>query len=84
MKCLIFVEFNFAFYFQYRSIFYFRLDVNVTEITTAEAQQEENQREQQDDRFQAMNTRFETMEKHIKSFNDLVGSLVDNNKRTYK
>ena len=53
--------------------------MNVTEITTAEAQQEENQDEQPDDRLQAMNTRFETMEKHIKSLADLVGSLVDNN-----
>ena len=38
--------------------------MNVTEITTVEAQQEENQNEQQDDRFQAMNARFETMETH--------------------
>ena len=30
-----------------------------------------------------MNTRFETMEKHMKSVTDLVGSLVDNNKRKY-
>ena len=32
--------------------------MKVTEITRAEAQQEENQNEQQDDRFQAINTRF--------------------------
>ena len=58
--------------------------MNVTEITTVEAQQEENQNEQQDDRFQAMNARFETMETHIKSLTDLVGSLIDNNnKRKY-
>ena len=31
-----------------------------------------------------MNTRFETMEKHIKSLTDLVESLIDNNnKRKY-
>ena len=54
--------------------------MNVTEIITAESQQEENQSKQQDDRFQAINTRFENMEKHIMSLTDLVGSLVDNNK----
>ena len=52
--------------------------MNVTEITTVEAQQEENQNEQQDDRFQAMNGRFETMEIHIKSLTDFVGFLIDN------
>ena len=56
----------------------------MNEITTAEAQQEEYQSEQQDGRFQAMSTRFETMEKYIKSLTDLVGSFVDNNnKRKY-
>ena len=55
--------------------------MNVTEITTAEAQQEGNQSEQQDDRYQAMKTRFETMEKHIKSLTVLVGYLVDNNNK---
>ena len=30
-----------------------------------------------------MNTRFETMEKHIKGGTDLVGPLIDNNKRKY-
>ena len=61
-----------------------RLNKNVNEITTAEAQQEEYQSEQQDGRFQAMSTRFETMEKYIKSLTDLVGSFVDNNnKRKY-
>ena len=56
----------------------------MNEITTAEAQQEEYQSEQQDSRFQAMSTRFETMEKYIKSLTDLVGSFVDNNnKRKY-
>ena len=54
--------------------------MNGTEITTAEAQQEENQGKQQNGRFQAMNTRFETMEKHIKSLTAVVGSWVDNNK----
>ena len=53
--------------------------MKVNEITTAEAQQEENQNEKQDDRFLAMNTRFETMEKHIKNLTDLVKSLIDNN-----
>ena len=57
--------------------------MNVTEIITAESQQEENQSKQQDDRFQAINTRFENMEKHIMSLTDLVGSLVDDNKQTY-
>ena len=38
--------------------------MNVTEITIVEAQQEENQNQQQDDRFKAMNARFETMETH--------------------
>ena len=28
-----------------------------------------------------MNTRFETMEKNIKSLTDLVGSLIDNNNK---
>ena len=28
-----------------------------------------------------MNTRFETMEKHIKSLTDLVGSLIDDNNK---
>ena len=56
----------------------------MNEITTAEAQQEEYQSEQQDGRFQAMSTKFETMEKYIKSLTDLVGSFVDNNnKRKY-
>ena len=56
----------------------------MNEITTAEAQQEEYQSEQQDGRFQAMSTRFETTEKYIKSLTDLVGSFVDNNnKRKY-
>ena len=64
-------------------MFQVRLNMNVTEITTAEAQQEENQSKQQDDRFQAMNTRFETMEKYIKSLTDLVGYSVDNNKHKY-
>ena len=53
--------------------------MKVNEITTAEAQQEENQNEKQDDRFLAMNTRFETMEKHIKNLTDLVKPLIDNN-----
>ena len=53
--------------------------MKVNEITTAEAQQEENQNEKQDDRFLAMNTRFETMEKHIKNLTDLVKSLINNN-----
>ena len=53
--------------------------MKVNEITTAEAQQEEKQNEKQDDRFLAMNTRFETMEKHIKNLTDLVKSLIDNN-----
>ena len=58
--------------------------MNVTKITTVEAQQEENQNEQQDDRFQAMNARFETMEIHIKSLTDLVGFLIDSkNKRQH-
>ena len=58
--------------------------MKVNEITTAEAQQEENQNEKQDDRFLAMNTRFETMEKHIKNLTDLVKSLIDiNNIRNY-
>ena len=58
--------------------------MNITKITTAEAQHEVNQNKQQDDRFQAMNTRFETMEKHIKSLSDLVGSLIySNNKHKY-
>ena len=57
--------------------------MNVTEITTAEAQQEESQSEQQDDRFQAMITGFDTMKKHVKSLIDLVGSLVENNRRKY-
>ena len=52
--------------------------MKVNEITTAEAQQEENQNEKQDDRFLGMNTRFETMEKHIKNLTDLVKSLIDN------
>ena len=34
--------------------------MNVTEIKTGEAQQEETQNKQQDDRFQALKTRFET------------------------
>ena len=56
----------------------------MNEITTAEAQQKEYQSEQQDGRSQAMSTRFETMEKYIKSLTDLVGSFVDNNnKRKY-
>ena len=38
--------------------------MNGTEMTTA-AQQEENQRKQQDGRLQAINTRYETMEKHL-------------------
>ena len=58
--------------------------MNGTEVTTAEAQQEENQNEQQDGRFHAMITRFETMEKHIKSLTDLAGYLIDNNKRKCK
>ena len=58
--------------------------MKVTEIITTEVQPEENQNEQQDDRFQAMNIRFETMEKHIKRLTDLVGSFIDNNnKRKY-
>ena len=58
--------------------------MNVTEIATAEAQQEESQKEQQDDRFHAMNTRSEIMEKHIKSLTDLAESLIGNNhKRKY-
>ena len=57
--------------------------MNVTEITTAEAQQKENQSKQQDGRFQAMNTRYENMEKDIKNLTDLVGSSVDNNKSKY-
>ena len=55
--------------------------MNVTEITAAEAQQEEKQKKQQDDRFGAMNTKSETMEKHIESFTDLAGSLIDNNNK---
>ena len=39
--------------------------------------------EQQDDRFQAMNTRYETMKKHAKSLTDLVGSLVEDNRCKY-
>ena len=55
--------------------------MNLTEITTSEAQQGKNQNEQQDYRFQAMNIRFETMEKHIKSLTNLLRSLVDNNNK---
>ena len=51
-------------------------NMKVTEIATTEAQLEENQNEQQDDRFQVMNNRFETMEKQIKSLTDLVGLNV--------
>ena len=47
--------------------------MSVTEIIAVEAQQGENQNEQQDDRFQAINARFKTMETHIKSLTDLVG-----------
>ena len=58
--------------------------MNVTEITTAETQQDENQNEQQDEISQTMNTRFETMEKHIKCLTDSVRSLIgNNNKRKY-
>ena len=39
--------------------------MNGTEMTTAEARQEENQSKQQYGRLQAINTRCETMEKHI-------------------
>ena len=59
--------------------------MKVNEITTAEAQQEENQNEQQDNRFQAVNTRFKIMEKHMKSLTwKILKSLIGNNmKRKY-
>ena len=44
--------------------------MKVNQIATAEAQQEENQNEQQDNRFQARNTRFKIMEKHMKSLSE--------------
>lgn len=39
--------------------------MNGTEMTTAEDQQEENQSTQQDGRLQIIDTRYETMEKHL-------------------